>query len=314
MASRILDLGNRIKLIDGYDFDMENRTGTYVLIDDEITLIETGASKSIPHIKNGLKELNIELTDIKHIIVTHIHLDHSGGLGLLLTDCPNATCYVHPKGARHLIDPSRLIMGARAVYGEEFDKLFDPILPVPEEKVVIKEDGDTLTISKDRTLTFYDTKGHCDHHFSIHDSLSNGIFTGDTIGVNYSNILKDLGIEFYLPSTSPNQFRPDDMMESFQRIRKLGVEAIYFGHFGVSRNIEEIYRQIDYWLPIFMEYGQKALDENRQYDWLGEQLFNLVEEFLVAKGVPKTHRVFKYIKLDAVVGAMGVIDYLQKKK
>lgn len=314
MKKNIFDLGNNIKLIDGYDLDFPYRTGTYVFLEDEITLIETGPSKSIPHVKKGLEQLNIDLSDIKHIIVTHIHLDHAGGLGLLLEDCPNAVCYVHPRGARHLIDPSRLIQGARAVYGDEFDKMYSPIIPVPENKVIIKEDGDTLTIGKNRTLTFYHTKGHSDHHFSIHDSLSNGIFTGDTIGVSYDEVLKDFNVNIYIPSTSPNQFRPRDMLESLERIKNMQVDAIYFGHFGAVRDVEEVYKQIQYWLPIFMELGEQAYNEGRDYRWLGQKMYEKIQSVLREKGVLDSHPVYKFVEMDCLVGAMGIIDYLSKQK
>lgn len=310
----MLDLGNNIKLIDGYDLFLANRTGSYVLLADEITLIETGPSISIPYIKEGLKKLNIQLSDVKHIIVTHIHLDHSGGLGLLMKDCPNALCYVHPKGARHLIDPSRLILGARAVYGDEFDKLFDPIVPIPENKVIIKEDGDTLQIANDRILTFYHTKGHADHHFSIHDSLSNGMFTGDTIGVSYDEVLKEFGIKFYLPSTSPNQFRPDEMLASLERIKNLQVDAVYFGHYSISRDFDEVYRQIKERLPLFLQIGQKAIEENLGAEWAGNELYSHFKQVLMPHQIPEDHIVYEFLKLDTSVSAMGVIDYLTKQK
>ncbi len=169
-----IDLGNDMTLIDLYDLSMPERTGAYVLHADELTVVETSASPSVPHLLKGLEDLNLDPKDVKHIIVTHIHLDHAGGVGLFLEHCPNATVYVHPKGKRHLADPAKLIAGAKAVYGDQFDELFDPIVPVPEERLVEKGEGDTLDIGG-RVLTFYDSPGHAKHHLSIHDSLSNGI-------------------------------------------------------------------------------------------------------------------------------------------
>lgn len=314
MTNIIHKLDDRIYLIDGHDLHLENRTGTYVLLEQEITLIETGPSLSIPYIKDGLKQLNINLSDIKHIIVTHIHLDHAGGLGLLLQDCPNATAYVHPKGARHLIDPSRLIAGARAVYGDQFDQWFAPIIPVPSDRLVVKEDRDTLQISETCTLTFYHTKGHADHHFSIYDPISNGIFTGDTLGVSYDAMLKDLQIHFYLPSTSPNQFRPDEMLKSLELVRNLDVDAIYFGHFSVVRNVDEVYKQIETFLPQFMEIGEKAFHENLDIDWVAKQLFELAKDYLSKQGVPSDHPIFQILKIDLNVCAIGIMDYLNKRK
>ena len=127
-------LNDRIYLIDGYDLGVAKRTGIYVIDEKDLTIVETGPSPSVKYVKKGLEALGFSLDQVKYIIVTHIHLDHAGGAGLLLEECPNAKVVVHRKGARHLADPSRLIAGAKAVYGEKFSALFDPIRPIPEER------------------------------------------------------------------------------------------------------------------------------------------------------------------------------------
>ncbi len=116
MNKNPINLDDNISFFDVFDLGMENRTGTYVIHDEKLTIVETSASPSIPYLLEGLKKLEIDPSEIHYIIVTHIHLDHAGGAGLLLKECPNAKVIVHPRGFRHLIDPSRLIAGARAVY------------------------------------------------------------------------------------------------------------------------------------------------------------------------------------------------------
>lgn len=311
MKTNPINLGNRIHLIDGFDLGIPNRTGTYVINEKELTLVETGPSMSVPHVLNGLKKLNLNLGDVKYIIVTHIHLDHAGGAGLLLKDCPNAKVIVHPKGARHLADPSRLIQGAKAVYGDDFERLFEPILPIPEEKLIVKEDGDTLILSENCTLTFYHTRGHADHHFSIYDPISNGIFTGDTVGVRYDQI-KDF--EFYLPSTSPNQFRPNEMEHSLEKIvHELNVDKIYFGHFSVSNDPKEVFKQIKYWLPKFVEEGKEVYNQGQSSEVLHERLLSIIKTELTRKSVSEDHHVFEIINVDLQVCAMGILDYLKKE-
>lgn len=312
MRKKPLDLGYRIHLIDGFDLGLPSRTGTYVIEEDELTLIETGPSMSVPHILAGLKELNLYPIDVKYIIVTHIHLDHSGGAGLLLQECPNAKVIVHPKGARHLADPSRLIVGAKAVYGDDFERLFDPILPIPEDKLIVKQDGDTLKISEKCQLTFHHTRGHADHHFSIYDPVSNGIFTGDTIGVRYDQIKE---FEFYLPSTSPNQFQPEEMLKSLNKIvHELNVERIYFGHFSMSTNPEEVYKQITFWLPKFMSIGEAVYKNGQDYNELSNQLFTVIGAYLQQRNIiVEEHHVCELINIDLSVCSMGILDYLHKK-
>ncbi|MFQ3543048.1 MBL fold metallo-hydrolase [Halobacillus rhizosphaerae] len=305
-------LDNRIYLIDGFDLGLARRTGTYVLEEEHLTLIETGPSPSIPHVLEGLKQLNIRAEDIRYIIVTHIHLDHAGGAGLLLRECPNAEIIVHPKGKRHLHDPSRLIAGAKAVYSEQFEKLFDPIVPIPEHRIVIKQDGETLKIGNDRTLVFYDTPGHANHHLAIYDSLSNGLFTGDTAGIRYHQTL-DHGFTFYLPTTSPNQFNPQAMKTSIQRFRETKADVIYFGHYGVSESPAAAFDEVESWLPVFIEAGEIAMKEGEGRRGIERRLYDLVSAHLLTKGIQADHKVFEILRLDLSVCAMGIADYLNRR-
>lgn len=312
------NLGFDVSLIDAHDLGKEQRTGSYILFGDELTLIETSASPSIPYVLKGLKGLGIKPEDIKNIIVTHIHLDHAGGVGLLLKSCPNAKVIVHPRGERHLADPTKLILGAKAVYGEKFDELFDPILPVPEDRLITKSDGETLRISENRTLTFFDTPGHAKHHFSIHDSLSNGIFTGDTIGVFYPQLVEN-GIEFVLPSTSPSQFDPEAMLQSLEKIETLNVDGIYFGHYGMVTNPTSVYEQIRDWLPKFVAAGEQAWADHtsdatdQMQQAVYHSLLDQITHYLAEKNITLAGDVADIIKLDLDVCSMGIVDYLIKK-
>lgn len=308
-----IDLGNRIYLIDGFDLGFRERTGTYVIRDEQITLVESCASPSIPHILKGLEALNIQLDEIKYIIVTHVHLDHAGGAGLLMEKCPNAKLIVHPRGARHMIDPTRLIQGAKAVYGASFDKLFDPIVPIPEERVIVKNDGETLRIGPNCELTFYDTPGHANHHFSIYDPISNGIFVGDTLGVKNKQI-EEYGFTLYLPATSPNQFDPDKTLASLQKIKNLGVERIYFGHFSMAEDVDEVYKQIEYWLPIYVKAGEEVYRESKSAGELKKRLLEKITAVLDEHNVPRNHVVYQIIQMDLQVFSMGIIDYFSKKE
>jgi len=306
-----IQLEHRIHLIDGFDLDVQARTGTYVIEEAELTLVETGPSPSIKYVKRGLESLGFSLEDVKYIIVTHIHLDHSGGAGLLLRDCPNATVVVHSRGARHLAEPRKLAAGARAIYGDSFEELFEPIVPIPEERLLIKGEGDTLQIGSDCTLQFLDTPGHSRHHFSIYDPVSNGIFTGDTTGIRYEQLARN-GIDFFLPSTSPNHFDPVAMRESIKRVQKMKVDRIYFGHFGMTEKVDMALNQVSEWLEVFVELGEEVIAEGKGYDELSERMFQRVKSHLQTLNVPEEHDVYVIINLDMQVSALGLIDYFQK--
>lgn len=302
----------RMHLIDGFDLGLPDRTGTYVIDEEQLTLVDTGPSPSVEHLKKGLAALGHALESVKYIIVTHVHLDHSGGAGLLLQDCPNATVVVHPKGARHLSDPSRLTAGARVVYGDQFDQLFDPIVAIPEQRLLIQTEGDQLTIGPSCTLEFWDTPGHANHHFSIYDPVSNGVFAGDTVGIRYEQLVRE-GVDLYLPSTSPNQFNPEAMKNAIERMSKANLDAIYYGHFSKTDQPEQALRQSKEWLHVFLEEGHAALAAELDPTQLAERLFNRVQRYLSMQGIPENHEVYPYIRLDMQVSAMGILDTLSKQ-
>lgn len=307
-------IADHLYSIDTNDLGLKNRTTSYIIVDDKIALIETSASPSIPYILNALEELHIKPSDIDYLILTHIHLDHAGGAGVMMKYCPNATVLVHPKGVLHLVDPSRLIASARSVYGENFDAIFGEILPIQEKQLYAIGDREIIRLGSS-TLTFYYTKGHANHHISIHESLTNGMFVGDTTGVYYPDMT---GEEFdvILPSTSPNQFDPNLMEDSIQLFEKIKPNVLYFGHYGSYTHPQFTYAEVRRYLPIFMDAGRQTMKEEtdftKQVQRTEEILTNSIFAELQTKGLSKDHPVFKIIPLDLAVSAMGIIDYLSK--
>lgn len=307
-------IADHLYSIDTNDLGLKNRTTSYIIVDDKIALIETSASPSIPYILNALEELHIKPSDIDYLILTHIHLDHAGGAGVMMKYCPNATVLVHPKGVRHLVDPSRLIASARSVYGENFDAIFGEILPIQEKQLYAIGDREIIRLGSS-TLTFYYTKGHANHHISIHESLTNGMFVGDTTGVYYPDMT---GEEFdvILPSTSPNQFDPNLMEDSIQLFEKIKPNVLYFGHYGSYTHPQFAYAEVRRYLPIFMDAGRQTMKEEtdftKQVQRTEEILTNSIFAELQTKGLSKDHPVFKIIPLDLAVSAMGIIYYLSK--
>ncbi|MCM3586253.1 MBL fold metallo-hydrolase [Mesobacillus maritimus] len=316
MFKKTIHLVENIYLIDGYDLGIAERTGSYVIKEKDITLIETSASPSIPHILQGLRELDIAPEDIKNVIVTHIHLDHSGGVGLLLQHCPNAKVIVHPKGARHLANPSKLIASAKTVYGEKFDTLFDPILPVPEDRIEVKNDLETLKIGDDCVLTFFDTPGHANHHFSIFHPKVEGIFTGDTAGIYYPQLHRK-GIEFYLPTTSPNQFDPSKMLQSIALFKSLKPKRLFFGHYGMSESPAEAFVQVEGELELFVSEAKLAFEEEKDFQAQSKlvttRLYERLKNHLHTQGIEKGDPILDLLSLDLEVSGMGLIDYMSKQ-
>ena len=154
----------------------------------------------MPALLAALDELGVAADDLAGVAVTHIHLDHAGGVGDVAAAFPQATVYVHERGARHLVDPTRLVDSAAQVYGDLLDSLYGRLTPTPSERVQVLADGDELVVSTNRTLTTVDSPGHAKHHLALHDSESGLLFAGDAVGVR----LPDVGV--LRPATPPPDF------------------------------------------------------------------------------------------------------------
>ena len=153
---------------------------------DEVAIIETGTSHSLDNLLAVMAELGIDDNQVRYVIPTHVHLDHAGGASAMMSRFSQANLIIHPRGARHMIDPQVLIAGTVAVYGQEkFDRLYGNIEPISEDRIIVADDLQRHLLGS-RELLFIDTPGHAYHHFCIYDEASRGIFTGDTFGISYA--------------------------------------------------------------------------------------------------------------------------------
>ncbi|MCC8626190.1 MBL fold metallo-hydrolase [Xanthomonas vesicatoria] len=193
--------------------------------------VDCGTSLSVPHMLAAVQGAGLTPSQVEWLILTHVHLDHAGGAGALLQHLPNARVLVHPRGAPHLIDPTRLIAGATAVYGEaEMARSYGEIVPVPAGRVVEALDGQSVALGE-RALRTIETPGHARHHLCVWDVRSRSWFTGDTFGLSYRQLDSAQGA-FILPTSSPVQFEPDAMLQSIARLMEAAPQAMYLTHYG----------------------------------------------------------------------------------
>jgi len=197
---------------------------------DRTAFVDTGTTHTVPRLLEILAAFGLGPGNVDYVIPTHVHLDHAGGSGALMRQCPNATLIVHPKGAPHLIEPSRLAAGATAVYGPEaFAKDFGELVPVPAERVVIAEDGHVVELAG-RRLVFVDTPGHANHHGCVWDERSRGFFTGDTFGISYRELDTAAGPFLFAPTT-PVAFDPEAWLASLDKLMSYRPRAMYLTHY-----------------------------------------------------------------------------------
>ncbi|MGI8984288.1 MAG: MBL fold metallo-hydrolase [Acidimicrobiales bacterium] len=205
----------------------ERVTAGWLVPGDAPALVETGSQSSVPVVLEALAGLGVGADDLASIVVTHIHLDHAGGVGDLARAFPRATIYVHPVGARHLVDPSRLVASAARVYGDTLDSLYGRLDPTPVDRIRVLEDGEELAVGPGRALTAVHSPGHASHHLALHDTATGVLFAGDAAGVR----LPDVGV--LRPATPPPEFDLDLAVRSLHAFAGRRPAALALAHFGV---------------------------------------------------------------------------------
>jgi hydroxyacylglutathione hydrolase len=230
-------------------------------------LVDTGTNFSVPGVLEAMAARGIAPEQVDWVMLTHVHLDHAGGAGLLMSRFPNARLTVHPRGARHMADPARLVAGTVEVYGEQQARAkYGEIVPVPAHRIVETPDGASVRL-RDREFRFLDTPGHARHHVCIVDGGTGHVFAGDTFGLSYRE-LDDDGRQFIFPSTTPVQFDPPRLHASIERLLALRPGAIHLTHFGQVREVprlgEDLRRLVDAHASLARRWRDAGADRHRR--------------------------------------------------
>jgi glyoxylase-like metal-dependent hydrolase (beta-lactamase superfamily II) len=233
----------------------ERVTAGYLIEGSAPVLIETGSQTSVPVLLAALAQIGVGPAELAGVAVTHIHLDHAGGVGNVARAFPSATVYVHEKGARHLADPTRLIDSAARVYGGLLDSLYGRLDPTPAERLHVLADGEVIEVSPDRSLVAVDSPGHAKHHVGLHDSLSGVLFAGDAVGVK----LPDGGV--LRPSTPPPDFDLDQAITSLGKFAARRPSAIALAHYGLLEQPDALLAEAEETLRQWAETAEKAYRE-----------------------------------------------------
>ena len=215
--------------------------------------VDTGTTHSVPLLLAALQEKNLAPEQVDYVFLTHVHLDHAGGAGALMAALPRATAVLHPRGARHMADPSRLVEGSKAVYGDAaFDALYGEIVPIPAERIRTVADGEKLSLA-DREFEFLHTEGHARHHYCIVDPAAEAIFTGDCFGISYRELDTAAG-PFIFPTTTPVQFDPDAAHATLHRLLSYAPRYAFLTHFsrvsGPAALAPQLHRDLDAYVDI----------------------------------------------------------------
>lgn len=280
---------------------------------DEYAFIECGTGHSLSRLLGTLEALGVGREQVAYVMPTHVHLDHAGGAGVLMRALPRARLVAHPRAARHLIDPRKLIEGAAAVYGtENMQRLYGEIAPVAEDRVLIAEDGFELRLG-DRPLRFLDAPGHARHHYAIWDERSRGFFTGDVFGISYRDF--DGGERpFLLPTTTPVQFEPEAWNATLDRLLALRPQAMYLTHYGRVTDVATLARDLRRGLAAYVAIARDLASAPDRHARLVEALMrHHLAELAVLDSPVSEARARQLLAMDMELNAQGLEVWLARQ-
>jgi glyoxylase-like metal-dependent hydrolase (beta-lactamase superfamily II) len=276
--------------------------------------VDTGTSHSVPYLLAALDSLGIAREAVDYVFLTHVHLDHAGGAGRLMQALPRARALVHPRGEPHMVDPAKVIAGSAAVYGEErFRRLYGEILPIPPQRLVAVSDGFRCELGG-RGFELIHTPGHALHHYAIVDAPHSLIFAGDTFGISYRALDTQQGA-FILPTTSPSQFDPQQLLASIDRLLGFAPESVYLMHYsrvtGVPRLGALLKTQIHELVRITREHAHSA----DPHGAIREAMLELWWTLLRRQGSPLTRaEVAAHLESDLELNTQGLLIWLERSE
>ena len=307
MAQTIEDLGNDVFHVDTRMGGYEGITSGSLIRSSRPCLIETGTARSAPTVIAALAELGLGPEDLATIVVTHIHLDHAGGVGDLARDYPNAKVVVHERGARHLADPAKLVASARRVFGPDMDRLFGDLLPVPQERLVVLGETGRVDLGDGRALEAFHNPGHASHHVGLVDTHSGDLYTGDAAGT-YVPETADVR-----PATPPPDFDLDLALSSLQRMRAAGATRLLFSHFGpvtdVDATLERSAEELRVWVDQVSVLHGQGIEVDHAVAMVRER-----DELAHPEFYADPDRVLKFEELSSIdANVHGIYRWLDKR-
>jgi glyoxylase-like metal-dependent hydrolase (beta-lactamase superfamily II) len=305
-------LGHGVHVVDT-GFHRDDFDAAYLIVQDaRAAFIDTGTNHSVPRLLAALEALGLSRQSVDWVIPTHVHLDHAGGVGALVRELPQARVLVHPRGARHLIDPSALYAGALAVYGQaEMDRNYGTLVPVEAARVVPSTDGGSVTLAG-RALVTIDTPGHARHHHCIWDEASRGWFTGDTFGLSYREFDGPAGA-WILPTTTPVQFEPDALQASIERLMASDPQCMYLTHYGRVTGVPRLAELLLGQLGQLVARARALQHAPQRTRALREAVLDVHLSSLAAQGTAMPReRAQALLELDMTLNVQGIEAWLDR--
>ena len=246
------DLGGGVHAIDTLMSGYDGITAGYLVLGQRPCLIETGTARSAPIVSAALAHHGLGPEDLATVVVTHIHLDHAGGVGDIAAAYPTAEVVVHEIGARHLVDPSKLMASARRVYGDLMDEVFGPLLPTEQSRVRAVGDTGSIDLGGGRALTLHYSPGHARHHVALFDESTGDLYVGDAAGIYVPEV------DVLRPATPPPEFDLPAALRSLALFAAMKPRRLLFSHYGPVDHVEDILERSEAELALWVEGVRQA--------------------------------------------------------
>jgi glyoxylase-like metal-dependent hydrolase (beta-lactamase superfamily II) len=288
---------------------------SHIIVDGgRAAFVDVGTNASVPYLLAALAQLRVPRAAVDYVLLTHVHLDHAGGAGRLMAALPHAQAVLHPRGAPHMTDPSRLIAGSKAVYGEErFAQLYGELVPIPAARVRVVEDGEQLRLGA-RELTLLHTRGHAEHHYVVVDEAHASIFSGDTFGISYRALDTARGA-FILPATVPTQFDPVQHLASVDRMLACQPESIYLMHFSRVTQVPRLGEMLKAQIHEFVRIARAHAQDADPFPGIRTAMLAHWVSLLRLQGSTlSAHAIEQALLGDLELNTQGLIAWLQREK
>lgn len=274
--------------------------------------MDTGTNDSVPLLLDALARQGLEVADVDFVFLTHIHLDHAGGAGLLMQHLPNAQCVLHPRGAPHMVDPERLIAGTIGVYGEERTReMYGDIIPIDEDRISVAEDEDWYEMNGRRFQALH-TEGHARHHYVLHDPRARGVFTGDSFGISYRELDTARG-EFIFPTTTPASFDPEQAHKAVDRIMALEPDYLYLTHYSRVSDLERLAADMHTGIDDFVDLALAHKDDDDRDAKIEAAMGEYLSGRLIDHGFKGDRdSIWAVLNIDIVLNAQGLVAWLRR--
>ncbi|MGH8221788.1 MAG: MBL fold metallo-hydrolase [Woeseiaceae bacterium] len=312
-STRTTELGDGITAVDT-DYLRPLLDASHLIVEQgRGAFVDTGVNDSVPRLLAALSNAGLTPGDVDYVFLTHVHLDHAGGAGRLMQALPGAEAVLHPRGAPHMIDPSRLIEGSKAVYGAaRYYAMYGDIRPIPAQRVRVVDDGQIIELAG-RPLRVMFTEGHARHHYCLVDGVSRGVFTGDSFGISYRELDTARG-EFIYPTTTPVHFDPPEAHKAIDRIMGEAPHQLFLTHYsrvaGLERLADDMHRRID----DFVAIAERHADDADRTAAMRAGMFHYLRHELAAHGWSgDDDRLHAIVDVDIELNTMGLEYWLDHR-